>query len=527
MADVTVALGASDAKRRLIFGAFLVGLAANIGVVLSLRNNFPYEDSPNHLTRWVLMAHAWMGHGAPYVRLHPIPAPYLGLDLIGASLATFLSPALTLRVMAVLVVASIPVGFYLLLRAVNRENTAWALVGVLVGFGFFTHVGFMNYTIGIGIALAWLAAWWPYRARLSTPRFACLSGGIIVAYLFHLSAPLIILVVIWLDMLLNWRRDARWQGVLCLTAVLGAFFILQTALTLIVAPGTHTFVHFGTPWSKIRNIFTPFYVYNYTQAIVAVAAYVVALVFFLRTNRQRQWRSTWGLSVLAFFVLYLVFPANLPGAGYLDMRWLIPAFLLPFLLAGRESKAPRLEVVAILLMASLVNTVLLSRSVHAIDRELDGYAAALDRLPPAKTVFPLVADDMRWGPRVLPYRHFAFWYQIERDGREPALFGWPVQSFMPYFEDMSNLYAPPPGWDGGREEHQEPLDWGRISAQYDYVIVAGADPRVRQEVGAHTQEAYSVGDIAVYVVAPTYAAQSRSVDAATPRRTRASARSRS
>src|SRR5579862_3449948 len=224
LADYTVALGMSDAKRRLIFGAFIVGLAANIGVVLSLRNNFPYEDSTNHLTRWVLMAQAWMGHGAPYVRLHPIPAPYLGLDLVGAALATVLSPQMTLRVMAVLVVTGIPLGFYLLLRAMNRQNTGWALVGVLVGFGFFTHVGFMNYTIGIGIALAWLAGWWPQRSHLSSSRFALLSIGIIIAYLFHLSAPLIILVVIWLDMLLNWRRDSRWRGVICITIVLAAFF---------------------------------------------------------------------------------------------------------------------------------------------------------------------------------------------------------------------------------------------------------------------------------------------------------------
>ena len=208
LADYTVALGTSEAKRRFVLGAFLIGLAANIGVALSLRNNFPFEDSVNHLTRWVLIAGAWTGHGAPYVRLHAIPSPYLGLDLVGAALATVLSPQMTLRVMAVLVVVAIPVGFYLLLRAMNRENTAWSLVGVLVGFGFFTHVGFMNYTIGLGIALAWWAIWWPRRARLSTARFAVLAVGIIVAYLFHLSAPLIILVVIWLDMLLNWRQLA-------------------------------------------------------------------------------------------------------------------------------------------------------------------------------------------------------------------------------------------------------------------------------------------------------------------------------
>ena len=494
----TAVLSASEAKRRLIVGAFLVGLAANVGVALSLRNNFPFEDSVNHLTRWVLMAHAWTGHGAPYVRLHAIPSPYLGLDLVGAALATVLSPEMTLRVTAVLVVTAIPIGFYLLLRAVNRENTGWALVGVLVGFGFFTHVGFMNYTIGIGIALAWLAAWWPHRAALSPARFAGLSLGIVVAYLFHLSAPLIVLVVIWLDMLLHWR-DGRWKGVLGITLVLVAFFLVQAALTPIVAPGTHKFTHFGDAWSKIRNLFTPFYVFGYGQAIVATATYALALGLFLRTNPRPSLKTTWGLSVLAFLALYLIFPANLPGAGYLDMRWLVPALLLPFVLAGREAKAPSLSAVMALLVACLVNTVILARSDHAIDHELDDYAAALNQLPPAKNVLPLVADDLRWGPRVLPYRHFAFWYQIERGGREPGLFGWPKESFMPYFEETGSLYDPQ-GWDGGRVEGREPLDWERILAQYDYVIVAGPDPRVRQEVSAHTQVAYSVGEISVYAV---------------------------
>jgi hypothetical protein len=497
----TAAVSASEAKRRLIFGAFLVGLAANVGVALSLRNNFPFEDSVNHLTRWVLMAHAWTGHGAPYVRLHAIPGPYLGLDLVGAALATVLSPDITLRVTAVLVVTALPIGFYLLLRAVNRENTGWALVGVLVGFGFFAHVGFMNYTIGIGIALAWLAAWWPYRAALSPARFAVLSLGIIVAYLFHLSAPLIILVVIWLDMLLNWR-DGRWKGVIGITAALVAFFLLQAALTPIVAPGTHKFTHFGTVWSKIRNVFTPFYVFGYAQAIVASATYVLALGLFLRTNPRPSLKTTWGLAVLAFLALYFIFPANLPGAGYLDMRWLVPAVLLPFTLTSPHAKPVSLRVVMTLLVACLINTAILARSDHAIDHELDDYAAALNQLPPAKNVLPLAADDLRWGPRVLPYRHFAFWYQIERGGREPGLFGWPKESFMPYFEETDALYDPQ-GWDGGRVERREPLDWERIRAQYDYVIVAGPDPRVRQEVSAHTREAYSVGEISVFAVPTT------------------------
>ncbi len=502
---VESATGSSVAQRRELI-AFLIGLGVNLVLVLSLRNNFPFEDSVNHLTRWVLMAHAWTGHPAPYVRLRAIPSPYLGLDLVGAALATFLSPRMTLRVMAVLVVSSIPVGFYALLRSVGRANTGWALVGVLIGFGFFAHVGFMNYTIGLGLSLGWLALWWPARAAVPPTRLVVLSVGIIVLYLFHLSAPLIVLVVIWLDMLLHWR-EPRWKGVMAITGVLALFIIAQLAMSPLGAPGSHGATYFGTPWSKIRNIFTPFYVYGYGQAAVAIATYALALALYLRTNPRPRLRSTWGLSIAAFFALYCIFPANLPGAGYLDMRWLLPAFLLPFCLAEGAGRRVSPGVVATLLAASLINTAILARSVRTIDHELDDYAAALDRLPAGQKVFPIVADEMRWGPRVLPYRHFAFWYQIERGGRVPSLFNYggdgnkaPNLSFMPYFEETTHLYPPPPGWNGGQAQVIEPLDWPRIASEYDYVIVAGPDPRVRQDVSAHTRLAYSVGEISVFLV---------------------------
>jgi hypothetical protein len=508
-----------NAERR-NFIAFVIGLGANLLVVLTLRNNFPFEDSVNHLTRWVLMARAWTGHGAPYVRLHAIPSPYLGLDLVGAALATFLSPAMTLRVMAVLVVTSIPVGFYLLLRSVGRENTGWSLVGVLIGFGFFAHVGFMNYTIGLGLSLAWLAGWWPARAEIAPVRLGALSLGIIVLYLFHLSAPLIVLVVIWLDMLLHWRTP-RWRGVMVITGTLALFIFLQLAMTKMGGNG-HGVTYFGTPWSKIRNIFTPFYVYGYGQAVVAIATYALGLGLYFRTNSRPRFISTWGLSIAAFFALYFIFPANLPGAGYLDMRWLLPAFLFPFCLAEGNGRRVHTGIVVALLIGSLINTALLARSVRTIDRELDDYAAALNRLPDGQTIFPIVADEMRWGPRVLPYRHFAFWYQIERGGRVPSLFNYggdgnkaPNLSFMPYFEETTHLYPPPPGWNGGQAQHIEPLDWSKIVSEYDYVIVAGPDPRVRQDVSAHTQEAFTVGEITVYSV-PGRSTKSSAVQPITP-----------
>jgi hypothetical protein len=489
---------------------FLVGLAVNIAIVLSVKHNFPFEDSVDHLTRYVLMGRAWTGHGAPYVQLRAIPGPYLGLDLIGAALSTVLSPEMTLRILSVMVVSAIPIGFYLLLRATGRANVGWALVGVILGFGFFAHVGFMNYTIGVGLALAWLAAWWPHRADAGPARIAALAVSLIAIYLFHLSSPLIVLVVIWVDMLLAWRvspGDRRVRGVLAITLVLGLFVCLELFVTPHVATAGSGAISFGTVWSKLRNVFSPFYVYSYPQSLVGIVAYVAALVLFLRSDARPRWLGTWGVAGAAFLLLYLVFPANLPGTGYLDIRWLIPAFLAPFIAPEEDGTRVTAPVLGVLLVVSLLNSAVLSRSVHTIDRELDDYALALDRLPPGRAVFPIVADGMRWGPRVIPYRHFAFWYQIEDGGRVPSLFNYggdggraPAQSFMPYFVETEHLYPPPPPWNGGLTNHPRPIDWSQVAEDYDYVIVAGPDPRVRREVSAHAREAYSVGEISVYSV---------------------------
>ena len=104
-------------------------------------------------------------------------------------------------------------------------------------------------------------------------------------------------------------------------------------------------------------------------------------------------------------------------------------------------------------------------------------ATLLNQVPPGKSVFPVIGDGARFGKRVVPYRHFAFWYTIRFHGNVPSLFdysgdGMESNWFMPYFDDTAHRYAPPVGWFGGGGTLR-PLNWQRIVAENDYVIVAG------------------------------------------------------
>ncbi len=480
--------------------AFLIALAANVAIAVGVRY-FPFEDATNHLARYVLLERAWWGPGTSFIATHPVPGPYVAPNVIGALLVHALGPAWAMRVVAALTVSAIPLGFYYLLTAVGSDAAAWAVAGVPIGFGFFVHAGFINYVMGVGTALAFLGFWWPARARPGAGRVVALIAGVALCYLTHLSAVLMVLTVVWIDALL--ARDRRVVVALLLSAA-AVGMLVWTKRAAPPAPASDTVITMGSVWWKTRNIFAPFYVYSVPQAALMFAVYALAVGLFVRANAPLVWRSTWGAAIGAFALLYVTFPVMGTGGGYLDMRWLVPAYLLVFCLAA-AAKAPTTRGLAALVGGSLLSTAVLFVTIVRINRVLGDYAAVLAALPPGRTVFPIVADDRSFGGRVIPYRHFAFWYEIERGGRVPALFnyggdggGAEVNWFMPYFNEPSHLYAPPIGWFGGGIVQLGPLDWPRIAREYDYVVVAGTDPAMRADVAAHARPLSHLGNVAVY-----------------------------
>jgi hypothetical protein len=470
----------------------------NVAIAVTARY-FPFEDTTNHLARYVLLERAWFGHGIGLpstIVVRAQPGPYFALDAIGALIVHLVGPAIGARVIAAIAVAAIPLGFALLLNAVGGEARRWATVGVPFGFGFFTHAGFLSYVVGVGAAFAFLAAWWPHRRTPTPLRIVGLIVGIALCYLMHLASALMVLVVIWVDAIV--ARDRRTWLVLLLTATVGAMYLWTTIGAPPLPPARPTTLTLGTFWWKAKNILAPFYVYSAAQALPMIATYGVAIVLYVRSNPVRTWRTTLGLSAAAFFVLYAIFPQIGTGGGYVDMRWLIPAYLLVFC-AAAPSRGPARLGVQWLLAGSIVSSVILTPTIWRIDRYLTDYSELLNQAPPGKSVFPVIGDGARFGKRVVPYRHFAFWYTIRSHGNVPSLFaysgdGMESNWFMPYFDDTAHRYAPPVGWFGGGGPLR-PLNWQRVVAENDYVIVAGRDSAMRAEVARHARCIGEVGEI--------------------------------
>src|SRR6185295_14997400 len=161
-----------------------LGAATAVNVLVALAAaHFPYQDAINHLTRYFLMDQAWSGHPVDWVEVRLVPTSYIGTDMIGVALVHFLGPAGTLRVMAVLPLVLLPAGMYALLRVSAPSQRGWALVGALLSLSWFYLGGFLSYTVGFGLTLLWLAAWWPRRAKCSWRCRIALAAGCIVLFL--------------------------------------------------------------------------------------------------------------------------------------------------------------------------------------------------------------------------------------------------------------------------------------------------------------------------------------------------------
>jgi hypothetical protein len=504
-------------------GLLLVALLATLSVVFALRY-FPYQDSTNNLARYVLMDRAWFGTPATFVRVRVIPTPYIVLDLIGVAFVHVLGPHSALRAMACLLICIIPAGTYLLVRATCPARRGWALVGVLCSLSFYLLIGFFNFVAGIGAALIWLAAWWPRRDRTDARTRLGLALGLGLVFFVHLAGAMSVLVVLGVAYLTGIQdawREAGWSrpslrslwtprltALVAATAVVGLCSAIWHLSLGHEPPSPPIPPDFRTLGNKLENLASPFYVLSHAQTLVMAAGYGLSLAAFLAVNRRSLRLDVMLGSAVAFVVLFLIFPYRLDGAGFVDMRWLLPAILLPFCAVAAGPVRPQRVWLVIPFAACLVHAAVIRRAGGRIDSDLEVYRKVLDAVPAGARLLPLVAEPQTQR-RLSPYRHFALWHTIDGGGRVPGLLteeerydtnppGLP-HKFFGHFREPSILYYPDERWGTDR---MFPLDWNRIGTDFDYVIVAGKDAHARSEVDAHADKVDSAGDVALYRVRP-------------------------
>jgi hypothetical protein len=421
-------------------------------------------------------------------------------------------PQVTFRLLGVLPLLLLPLGLYVLLRATAPEQRGWSLVGVLLSFTVYYLQGLLSYVIGLALTLFWLAFWWPRRTSTASVDRVALAFAAVLLYSIHLSAPLIVIGVVWLDyvheLALEWRTrrarpslaNPRLQTALAISMAVAATWAVSQVMTWrdpVIYP-----VAIFRPWlTKVRYVTYPLFAFSAWQFALLLAGYATALLFF-GIYRFRGLRSTAFLWCgPAFVFLYLISPANSAA----DVRWLPVAYLLPFCAPGPGRRVPASALVAMFLFC-VAHAGIVHRRAIRIDRELDGYDAVLARLPHESRVLPTVSDQFRDG-HVRPYYHFALWLTITKNARVAGLFtrdgaqaGQETWRHFDHFRLRHPFYSPSYEW-GSRTF--EPLDCAKIRTDYDVVIQAGREERAASRIRACAREEFRTGEITVYRVTPS------------------------
>jgi hypothetical protein len=471
----------------------LIVIAAASHLVLPwITGHFPYQDIVNHLTRYTLIDQAWHGHPAPWVQVRLVATPYIAVDVLGATLVHLCGPHLALRVLATLTLGLMPLGMYLLLRAVAPRARGWTLVAILLSASPFFLKGLLNYQLGIGATLVWAAFWWPRRERASLLVRAGLVVAMALLVLIHLSAAVVAMVLISGDAVLAIVQD-RHRGMshvlrtqagrlITVTACGATALLLVTGMQIAGGSdgGGNSVIVMQSPLAKLVTLSEPFFTFTPWEMLVTATGYVLALATAWRMPRATVSRNPFRLATMVLVALFLISPASIGGASHLEVRWLLPLALLALVPGDPLPGAAPRTVLQGLAAACLVHAAVLWQFSRQIDRELDGFDWVLHQIPRDARVLSLVGGPPRYF-RVEPYLHYALWHTVETGSRTAGLFthvvdpvGRPrvVSLQFAHLNEVAPAFAIFDPW---RKAGAPPLPWAEVRRQYDVVIQAGAD----------------------------------------------------
>ncbi len=164
-------------------------LCAVLLVPLFLTEIPPLLDYPNHLARMEILAH---GAGDPNLsrmyRANWLIVPNIGIDLMMPMLMRLMPLAAAGKIFIALALLLPLAGVAALHRAIFRVRSYWPLAAGLVVYNRLFFAGFLNFLIGLGLALLAAALWEIQRDRKAWVRLACATVAAVVIFFCHLIA---------------------------------------------------------------------------------------------------------------------------------------------------------------------------------------------------------------------------------------------------------------------------------------------------------------------------------------------------
>jgi hypothetical protein len=372
----------------------------------------PLVDYPNHLAR------LWLeggGADAP-----PLSSMYrivwdgvtnIGIDLVASVLVPLCGYDAVGRLFVAAAALLPAIGGLALWRVLHGRFHWWQLSFALLAWNMGLVMGFLNFEIGLGIALLAAAAD-PALSRSGLAIFApariALTGLLLLTHVFALLFYVALLVGLAVGAafrsLLQPRSLMRAARSLLM---IGATVALPAALILFFAPrlpGAQTGANLPSvlsdfqlgfdqfralPVLKIQSAFVGIRAYADWLDALTLAAIELPILFSLISGRLAG-HAGMVAATAGLLVCYFVFPPWLAGTAWIDRRFALMASLA-FAVALRPELAPRLaRILAIFLLAvSLVRTGVVGSVWRARQADVAALSRVLDLVPPGAAILPL------------------------------------------------------------------------------------------------------------------------------------------
>jgi len=407
----------------------------------------------------------------------------------------------------------LPLGTFALIRAVNPRAVGWTLVACLATFNWYFLAGFLSYSIGTALALLWLAWWWPRRRRRDTAFRLLGALGIAGLFLVHMAAAATALIPVSVacvePLLTHASRDhkflSRRTARRLATAVV--YFVPAVALDLYMKwssafPQASEAIEFRPALDKFSHLLAPFLSFSRIDGVIIIIAYATALILCWSSRTPRRPVSLWPLASAAMLICYFVSPVYLFAAWDVDVRFLLPALLMAFVVpTSGQPRPPSHLAVGMLFSVGLLHAADMRLRARQIDSRITSFLAVLRSVPSGANTLVLVSHEEE-DFRVDPFLHAGEWATVEhRSSRVNGLFsGGPNGAYLGHFITCPQLYDV--GVDWGREGFPA-LDWAQIQRDYGYVALAGGNQTARRRIQAGATPVIVTPSAAVYRVTRT------------------------
>ena len=357
----------------------------------------PLLDLPGHMARYRVMLDGGTSPLAHWYDFHWRFVGYLGVDLLVAGLAPWFGLEPTVKAIAVAIPMLTTAGMLWLSREAHGRVQPMALLALPLAYALPFLYGFLNYTLGMALALNAFALWLRLtrqgRFRL---RAALFLGIAWLVWTAHLFGWLTLGVMVFASEVARYRALGRGWARAILDAGLACLPLAPPALVLLRwhpgdgAGGSDLWTRFPMKLGWFVTLLR-----DRWQWLDLAALMLLVLLLYGSWRRRGQARSaSLAAAALAMGALFLLLPF---GTAYIDARILPYAVILALLAEGSLPGRGRL-LAWVGLGFLLVRTLAVTADLAIEGRDWQRRLVALEHLPVGARVAALVVNrcDAGW-----------------------------------------------------------------------------------------------------------------------------------